>query len=808
MSGQRIVVQDTSPPDLDCPPWVTLEFGESTDPDSTGYPQAQDACGNTTLSYTDEVVELCGVSKIIGRTWMAQDECGNNSYCHQRITVQDTTPPALTIPPNVTLECPADTATTATGMATATDVSGDVTITHTDVVTEGACGGSMRIARTWTATDICNNSASATQYIRVEDTTPPTIDGPDIRVQCVDDLPAPYANLTAFLAGGGSAADTCDDDLDFMLVSDSGLIGSCPGIVTRVYAVSDDCGNVGQHTQTLKVDDTIAPTITCPPDVTVECGDPIAPFALGRATAIDNCDPYVGVTYNDVDVSSNYDVKWYAADPGLQSGPFSPTYAKLAPDNLPCPETAQLTGRAIDPLRNAVAFSAPNGQLDALTSLGGEPMALGQVVPFEAVIEVSGGPGPENGTIEFTSRWSTHTTSNDRFGYDTNYMVYCAFVDPADPGTLDPHYNARVESYSSEVVGAGTVDEQIQGTFRISGLESGDRVIVEIWMVLTADRPNKVGGTIASELVSAEKATEPAEPITVGAQTVSIGNLSKIKELPPVETQLPQPSEPALPPQPPVLPGATVRVIDRTWNAIDECGNRARCVQQITVRDTLAPEFTEDTFQTVLNGDEEWTMEPPLAADGCSEVTVSIYSIETNVTASGSQMITYVWQAVDESGNSTLIGQNVEILPVVLPDPKLAITWDGGQLAVTWPSDPSGWWLESTPSLSNPDWTPVAISPQLNNETYRVDVTPDGTSLWFRLASGAPPLAMSSTQPGTVSLTWPSLATGYTLEHCTNLATGTWSQQPATVLTTNGLNHVELEASAASGFFRLVSPAP
>ena len=67
-------------------------------------------------------------------------------------------------------------------------------------------------------------------------------------------------------------------------------------------------------------------------------------------------------------------------------------------------------------------------------TLNADSMALGQIVPFEVVIGISGAPGPELGTMEFTADWATHTTSNDEFGYDKNYMVYCAFVDTADPG--------------------------------------------------------------------------------------------------------------------------------------------------------------------------------------------------------------------------------------------------------------------------------------------------------------------------------------------------------------------------------------
>src|SRR5206468_3100533 len=155
-----------------------------------------------------------------------------------------------------------------------------------------------------------------------------------------------------------------------------------------------------------------------------------------------------------------------------------------------------------------------SGQLDALTSIGNVPMAFGQIVPYELVIQASGGPGPERGTIDVTAAWSTYTTSNNRFGYDTNYMVYCAFVDAADPGSIDPNNNARVQSYSSVVINRGTIDERIQGTFRISGLDAGDRVVVEIWVVLMSTMVEHSGGTVNANLISAQTVANPPVQIT------------------------------------------------------------------------------------------------------------------------------------------------------------------------------------------------------------------------------------------------------------------------------------------------------
>ncbi|MCW5518353.1 HYR domain-containing protein [Aureitalea sp. L0-47] len=45
--------------------------------------------------------------------------------------------------------------------------------------------------------------------------------------------------------------------------------------------------------------DSIAPAISCPSDVNVECGNDTSPTATGTATASDNCDPNPGVTFSD-----------------------------------------------------------------------------------------------------------------------------------------------------------------------------------------------------------------------------------------------------------------------------------------------------------------------------------------------------------------------------------------------------------------------------------------------------------------------------------------------------------------------------
>src|SRR6185436_20813899 len=68
--------------------------------------------------------------------------------------------------------------------------------------------------------------------------------------------------------------------------------------ITRTFSAIDDCGNSSSCTQTIFVDDSTAPVLTCPANITVQCNTSTATAATGNATATDNCDgtPTIGFT--------------------------------------------------------------------------------------------------------------------------------------------------------------------------------------------------------------------------------------------------------------------------------------------------------------------------------------------------------------------------------------------------------------------------------------------------------------------------------------------------------------------------------
>ena len=93
------------------------------------------------------------------------------------VTVVDTVPPVVTPPADRVMECPADTRTNVTGVASAVDDCGQVSVSYSDTVAT-VCGAARIISRTWTATDLCGNTDSKVQTITVQDTTKPSITAP------------------------------------------------------------------------------------------------------------------------------------------------------------------------------------------------------------------------------------------------------------------------------------------------------------------------------------------------------------------------------------------------------------------------------------------------------------------------------------------------------------------------------------------------------------------------------------------------------------------------------------------------------
>jgi formylglycine-generating enzyme required for sulfatase activity len=273
-----VTVIDATPPIITCPPEVTIECDQSTDPCNAGEATATDNCDPApVITYSDFVSGSCPT--IITRTWTATDATDNESSCPQTITIVDSTPPVFTtVPPNTTVECDGsgNQAELAAWLASAAaeDACGNVTITNDFVSLSDDCGATGSATVTWTATDECGNSIpTPPATFTIADTTPPSIDMPasDMTVEC--DGFGNTADLNAWLDshGGAMATDTCGNvtwSHNFTGLSDDcGATGSA--IV--VFTATDECGGSSETTATFTIVDTTEPIFTVvPEDKTVQ----------------------------------------------------------------------------------------------------------------------------------------------------------------------------------------------------------------------------------------------------------------------------------------------------------------------------------------------------------------------------------------------------------------------------------------------------------------------------------------------------------------------------------------------------------
>jgi hypothetical protein len=163
---------------------------------------------------------------VVEREYTFTDGCGNSSSAIQTITVTDDVAPVMDeVASAVELQC-GDAMPATPG---ATDNCSAVEVTFEDVETTIGCSGEMNFIRTYTATDACGNSVSATQEVTYNDIIAPTFTVPaDVTVECDTDLSD--LDVTGDVM---DAADVCSADIvisyddSYGEASSSNSIASC-----------------------------------------------------------------------------------------------------------------------------------------------------------------------------------------------------------------------------------------------------------------------------------------------------------------------------------------------------------------------------------------------------------------------------------------------------------------------------------------------------------------------------------------------------------------------------------------------------
>ena len=332
-----------------------------------------DACSPTltySLSKTSFNCSNAGTNTV---TLTVTGAAANTSTCTAVITIQDVTVPTITCPATVTIECSDNkdpSINTSLGNPTVFDNCNSVTNTYSDnLATLAGCTGTSTFTRTWTTTDVSNNTATCSQQIAVRDNTKPIV----IVKNITKTLNAPITISFADINNGTN--DNCTVASDLMItLSKTNFNCSNIGTNTIIVSVADACGNtsVGSAVVTI-LDGTLCNTFC-----TTSISDPCV--CKNNSTTIKDGQFSETATTNGL-AGMNFRVKTLVGlyKPTIAAPPSLPTSSDLIPQNTPLvpqsgnPAKYDLKGTLID----SVAYSLVVERVDALgTVIPGSELSM------------------------------------------------------------------------------------------------------------------------------------------------------------------------------------------------------------------------------------------------------------------------------------------------------------------------------------------------------------------------------------------------------------------------------------------------
>ncbi|WP_306644043.1 HYR-like domain-containing protein [Sanyastnella coralliicola] len=612
---------------------VTVECDEALPTDE---PIFADACdGNLNVEFNETQNDLdCGYELI--RTWTATNDCGQATSVSQTITVVDTTAPVLEgVPADETVSC--DIAIPAANVTATDNCDDNVVVTLETTYEDATCPELGVTIYTWTATDNCGNTTSASQRITSIDDANPVVEGvpADVTVEC-DDIPAP-ADVTGF--------DFCSEIVSVELDEDiSGA--TCPYTITRTWTVTDACGQMASASQVITVEDTTAPVLVgVPADQIGLCDDSFAPVDV---TATDNCD-------DDVDVSVEETI-----------------------NGAGCNYTITFTYTATDDCGNTSVASYDVVVLD-------ETAPVLEGIPADMTINCDEDPADANVTA--TDNCDTDVavmmdeTIND---LDCGSEIIRTWTATDDCGnSVSASQTITVVDTEAPVITSQTPDQtiecdqdipEINVTF-VDNCDSDLTVSVDNWIneldcgyeyVKYCTATDDCGNTAEATVTITVLDTTAPEVVSAPADVTIECDEDEPTDMPVFADNCDDDLDIS------AISGIVQLdcgyEIQRSWTATDDCGNSTIVNQVITVVDTTAPMFNGVPADATVECDDIPGPAAVTATDNCDDAPVVTVADHINLIDDCSYEIERVWTAVDNCGNENTATQILTVTDTTAPE--------------------------------------------------------------------------------------------------------------------------------------------
>ena len=446
-------------------------------------------------------------------------------------------------------------------------------------------------------------------------------------------------------------------------------------IIIRHWTVTDACNNDVQFDQVIQVVDDTAPVLNLPADETVEC-DAIP--EVGTATATDNCDSDVEITYDgevriDGNCPSNFTLErtWTATDNCGNSS--SMTQIITVEDTIP----PAIDIAAADASAECDGSGNSSDLNDWLTNNGGASASdiCGTVTwshDFSALSDDCGATGSALVTFTATDDCGNSSTTSATFTIvDTTAPTFTAPADLTIECDQDENDLTLTGEVTDELDNCSIGLDASFSDSVASGACANESVITRTWS-LTDDCGNTTthDQTITIVDTTTPTFTVPAD-VTIECDQdendlILTGDVSD--EADNCSTGLDATYSDS------VAPGvcANESIITRTWTLTDDCGNTTTADQTITVVDTTAPTFTAPADLTIECDQDELdlnlTGDVSDEADNCSTGLDATYSDSvTPGECANESVITRTWSLTDDCGNTTTADQTITVVDTTAP---------------------------------------------------------------------------------------------------------------------------------------------
>ncbi|PWH85490.1 T9SS type B sorting domain-containing protein [Brumimicrobium oceani] len=672
----------------------------------------------------------------------------------ETITIIDIINPTGTAPADLTLQCIGDVPPADVNLSTdeADNCTAIPTVTFVSDISDGNNCPEI-ITRTYNIADDNGNDIDVIQTITINDDTPPTASNISTTVQCLSDVPAVDIAIVS------DEADNCTVNPTVAFVSESTNANICNGQeITRIYSVTDDCGNNINITHTIIVD-SYTPTFTVSGQGTNSCNGTDGTITLsGLAPNTNYLMSFDGGTTNPIttNAAGNYVIT------GLSAGSYT-NYTISDADCPSCATTENVSININDPTA-AIIGAGPDAQY-----CEGTTVILNAFNPENANISWNNGITEGVGFVPPVGV-SYYTVTSERVNCFSSDQIMItvspAITDITCPSDLTASCaiseQAPYADFNAFTAAGGSATIPVGGVIDSSSFMLLSEVSDGITCPETITRTYQIADTCGVTLTCTQNIVI-SEIILPNGTAPNDTTVQCIGDVPLPDVNLITDEADNCADIPTVTfisdvsDGNTCpEIITRTYNIEDKCGNNIYVVQTITINDTILP--TASNPDTIF---VDCLADVPLPdisvvtdeADNCTaNPTVAFVSETSDGNTCNIEEITRIYSVTDDCGNTIDVTQTIVVEvsdPVFTLSSTNPTTCQGNEGTITL----SGLIPSSNYELSFDGGTPFSITTDGTGE-YTITGLVEGTYTGFTLTESTCSTC-STTQNVTMTLTDP-----------------------------------------------------